>query len=127
MPGSVGRSSGEIYLDILSRLAPGAACDRVMPADADAALPQGMALAGSDAAFLRCGARVGDRGGCRVSASPGPPAARTDPEIPLLTRARLTLAPRRYAQARFRASAMSGIVPCVYWANSPMGDGRPIR
>ncbi len=45
MPGSVGRSSGEIYLDILSRLAPGAACDRVMPADADAALPQGMALA----------------------------------------------------------------------------------
>jgi GMP synthase (glutamine-hydrolysing) len=49
---SVGRSSGETYLDILGRLAPGAACDRVQPADADAALPLGMTLAGYDAVFL---------------------------------------------------------------------------
>lgn len=49
---SVGRSSGETYLDILGRLAPGAAYDHVMPADADAALPPGADLAGYDAVFL---------------------------------------------------------------------------
>lgn len=49
---SVGRSSGETYLDILHKLAPGAACDRVQPADADAALPPGATLAGYDAVFL---------------------------------------------------------------------------
>lgn len=49
---SVGRSSGETYLDILRKLAPGAACDRVQPADADAALPPGATLAGYDAVFL---------------------------------------------------------------------------
>jgi GMP synthase (glutamine-hydrolysing) len=49
---SVGRSSGETYLDILHKLAPGAACDRVQPADADAALPPGATLARYDAVFL---------------------------------------------------------------------------
>lgn len=49
---SVGRSSGETYLDVLRGLAPGAACDRIMPADADAALPPGAALSGYDAVFL---------------------------------------------------------------------------
>ncbi|GEP12396.1 hypothetical protein MGN01_42410 [Methylobacterium gnaphalii] len=49
---SVGRSSGETYLDILGKLAPGAACDRIKPVDADAALPSGMSLAGFDAVFL---------------------------------------------------------------------------
>ncbi|CAO4150826.1 type 1 glutamine amidotransferase [Methylorubrum extorquens] len=49
---SVGRSSGETYLDILRKLAPGTACDRIQPADADAALPQGATLAGYDAVFL---------------------------------------------------------------------------
>jgi len=49
---SVGRSSGDTYLNILRRLAPGGACDRVQPADADAALPPGIALDGYDAVFL---------------------------------------------------------------------------
>lgn len=49
---SVGRSSGETYLDILRGLAPGAACDRIQPADADASLPLGASLAGYDAVFL---------------------------------------------------------------------------
>jgi GMP synthase (glutamine-hydrolysing) len=49
---SVGRSSGETYLDILGRLAPGAACERVKPADADAGLPSGSSLADYDAVFL---------------------------------------------------------------------------
>jgi GMP synthase (glutamine-hydrolysing) len=49
---SVGRSSGETYLDILGKLAPGATCDRIQPADADAALPPGATLAGYDAVFL---------------------------------------------------------------------------
>jgi GMP synthase (glutamine-hydrolysing) len=49
---SVGRSSGETYLDILHKLAPCAACDRIQPADADTALPSGMSLAGYDAVFL---------------------------------------------------------------------------
>ena len=49
---SVGRSSGETYLEILARLAPGSACDRVKPADADGALPPGTSLADYDAVFL---------------------------------------------------------------------------
>lgn len=49
---SVGRSSGETYLGILRGIAPGSSCDRIMPADADARLPSGAALAGYDAVFL---------------------------------------------------------------------------
>jgi GMP synthase (glutamine-hydrolysing) len=49
---SVGRSSGETYLDVLRRLAPGAAIDRIFPADADAALPHGSVLADYDAVLL---------------------------------------------------------------------------
>ena len=49
---SVGRSSGETYLEILDKLAPGAKCDRVKPADAGADLPTGDALEGYDAVFL---------------------------------------------------------------------------
>jgi GMP synthase (glutamine-hydrolysing) len=49
---SVGRSSGETYIDTLCSLAPGASCDRIKPADADASLPDGMALAGYDGVFL---------------------------------------------------------------------------
>ncbi len=49
---SVGRSSGETYRDVLRRLAPGAACERVFPADADAALPAGAALADYDAVLF---------------------------------------------------------------------------
>ncbi|KQQ40752.1 glutamine amidotransferase [Methylobacterium sp. Leaf125] len=49
---SVGRSSGETYLEILERLAPGSTCDRVKPADADGALPSRTSLADYDAVFL---------------------------------------------------------------------------
>jgi GMP synthase (glutamine-hydrolysing) len=49
---SVGRSSGETYLDILHRLVPDAACDRIQPADTDAALPPGLSLTGYDAVLL---------------------------------------------------------------------------
>ncbi|MCJ2090077.1 type 1 glutamine amidotransferase [Methylobacterium sp. E-005] len=49
---SVGRSSGETYLEILARLAPGSACDRVKPADADGALPSGTSLVDYDAVFM---------------------------------------------------------------------------
>lgn len=49
---SVGRSSGETYVEILGRLAPGAVCHRVMPADADSTLPEGESLGGYDAVFL---------------------------------------------------------------------------
>ncbi|MCC0806203.1 type 1 glutamine amidotransferase [Methylobacterium sp. W2] len=49
---SVGRSSGETFVEILGRLAPGAVCHRIMPADADCALPQGETLGGYDAVFL---------------------------------------------------------------------------
>src|SRR4051794_12089043 len=49
---SVGRSSGETYLEVLRKLAPGARCDRVKPADAPADLPAGEAVAGYDAVFL---------------------------------------------------------------------------
>ncbi|GEP07416.1 hypothetical protein MOX02_54540 [Methylobacterium oxalidis] len=49
---SVGRSSGETYLDTLLSLAPGARCDRIKPADAGAGLPAGASLAGYDGVFL---------------------------------------------------------------------------
>lgn len=49
---TVGRSSGETYLDVLGRLSPGAVCDRVFPADADAALAEGTSLADYDAVLL---------------------------------------------------------------------------
>ncbi|KAA0103706.1 type 1 glutamine amidotransferase, partial [Methylobacterium sp. P1-11] len=49
---SVGRSSGETYIDTLLELAPGAQCDRVMPADAGAGLPAGTSLAAYDGVFL---------------------------------------------------------------------------
>ncbi|MCJ2010998.1 type 1 glutamine amidotransferase [Methylobacterium sp. J-076] len=39
-------------MNILERLAPGSACDRVKPADADGALPSGTSLADYDAVFL---------------------------------------------------------------------------
>jgi GMP synthase (glutamine-hydrolysing) len=49
---SVGRSSGETYLNVLKSLAPGAHCDRIKPADSCADLPGGEALAGYDGIFL---------------------------------------------------------------------------
>ena len=49
---SVGRSSGDTYDAILGRLAPGAICDRIKPADADCALPSGRTLSTYDAVFL---------------------------------------------------------------------------
>ena len=49
---SVGRSSGDTYLNILARLAPGVACDRIKPADADSALPLGETIGDYDAVFL---------------------------------------------------------------------------
>nr|WP_280137414.1 gamma-glutamyl-gamma-aminobutyrate hydrolase family protein [Methylobacterium sp. Leaf87] len=49
---SVGRSSGESYVETLERLAPGAICHRITPADADCALQSGESLAGYDAIFL---------------------------------------------------------------------------
>lgn len=49
---SVGRSSGETFVDLLRQLTPGARADRVTPADSDAGAPSGEALAGYDAVFL---------------------------------------------------------------------------
>lgn len=49
---SVGRSSGETYLDTLRALAPDAACDVVRPAEAGAEAPDRAALAAYDAVFL---------------------------------------------------------------------------
>ena len=49
---SVGRSSGETYLAVLAEIAPGAVCDRITPADSDADVPGGGALADYDAVFL---------------------------------------------------------------------------
>lgn len=49
---SVGRSSGETFIQVLRSLAPDARCDRVKPADAGAGLPEGEALEGYDAVFL---------------------------------------------------------------------------
>lgn len=49
---SVGKSSGETYIDILRRLSPGAECARALPADADAAQPGLGEIGGYDAVFL---------------------------------------------------------------------------
>ena len=49
---SVGRSSGETYVDTLRGLVPGAECHRVKPADADAGLPGRSSLADYDGVFL---------------------------------------------------------------------------
>jgi len=48
---SVGKSSGETYVELLGRLAPGATCHRIMPADGDCSLPDGESL-GGHAVFL---------------------------------------------------------------------------
>lgn len=49
---SVGRSSGETYIETLQRLAPGCDCRRLKPADADGASPGSGEIAGYDAVFL---------------------------------------------------------------------------
>mgnify|MGYP004498045501 CR=1 FL=1 len=49
---SVGRSSGETYIETLGRIEPDAECDRVKPADADASLPSRAALQDYHAVFL---------------------------------------------------------------------------
>ena len=49
---SVGRSSGETFRDLLLQLCPGVHIDRATPADADADIPSGEAIAGYDAVFL---------------------------------------------------------------------------
>ena len=49
---SVGRSSGETFRDLLLQLCPGIHIDRATPADADADIPSGEAIAGYDAVFL---------------------------------------------------------------------------
>jgi GMP synthase (glutamine-hydrolysing) len=49
---SVGRSSGETYVDTLLSLAPGAQCDRIKPVDAGAGLPAGASLGDYDGVFL---------------------------------------------------------------------------
>jgi GMP synthase (glutamine-hydrolysing) len=49
---SVGRSSGETFLDLLRRMVPGVALDRVTPADADADVPRRESVEGYDAVFL---------------------------------------------------------------------------
>ena len=49
---SVGRSSGETYVDTLRYLAPGAVCHRVKPADRGASLPSQADLQSYDAVFV---------------------------------------------------------------------------
>lgn len=49
---SVGRSSGETYVDTLRALVEGAACDEIAPADPGAALPRGAEIAAYDGVFL---------------------------------------------------------------------------
>jgi GMP synthase (glutamine-hydrolysing) len=49
---SVGRSSGETFVDVLLELAPGATCDRVKPADAADAAPRADEIERYDAVFL---------------------------------------------------------------------------
>ncbi|MEG3165314.1 gamma-glutamyl-gamma-aminobutyrate hydrolase family protein [Sphingomonas sp. PB2P19] len=49
---SVGRSSGETYIDMLGELVPGASCDRVKPADADGEPMDRAAIERYDAVFL---------------------------------------------------------------------------
>ena len=48
----VGKSSGESYCATLDQLVPGCVCDRVAPADEDAALPDRDAIRGWDAVFV---------------------------------------------------------------------------
>jgi GMP synthase (glutamine-hydrolysing) len=49
---SVGRSSGETFMDTMAGLVPGAACDRIKPADANGTSRSGAELAEYDAVFL---------------------------------------------------------------------------
>jgi GMP synthase (glutamine-hydrolysing) len=49
---SVGRSSGETYVDMLGELVPGASCDRVTPADAQSQLMSAATIERYDAVFL---------------------------------------------------------------------------
>jgi GMP synthase (glutamine-hydrolysing) len=49
---SVGKSSGETYVDMLGELVPDASCDRVKPADADSVPMTATAIARYDAVFL---------------------------------------------------------------------------
>ncbi|WP_241233635.1 type 1 glutamine amidotransferase [Altericroceibacterium xinjiangense] len=49
---SVGKSSGETFVDTLKRLAPGAECDQVKPADHCSELPTGQEIRTYDAVFL---------------------------------------------------------------------------
>jgi GMP synthase (glutamine-hydrolysing) len=49
---SVGRSSGETFMDTMAALVPGAACDRIKPADANGTSRSGAELAEYDAVFL---------------------------------------------------------------------------
>ncbi|QQV76629.1 type 1 glutamine amidotransferase [Sphingomonas aliaeris] len=49
---SVGKSSGETYIEMLNDLAPGATCDRAKPADEDTDPMTVEAIAGYDAVFL---------------------------------------------------------------------------
>jgi GMP synthase (glutamine-hydrolysing) len=49
---SVGKSSGETYIDMLGELVPGASCDRVKPADADGIWLSAAAIEQYDAVFL---------------------------------------------------------------------------
>ena len=49
---SVGKSSGETYVETLRAIAPDARCHRLKPADGEAELPKGAALAGYDGVFV---------------------------------------------------------------------------
>jgi GMP synthase (glutamine-hydrolysing) len=49
---SVGRSSGETFLETLQSLAPGAFCQRITPADSDRDVPSQGDIGGYDAVFL---------------------------------------------------------------------------
>ncbi|WP_426169649.1 type 1 glutamine amidotransferase [Sandarakinorhabdus sp. DWP1-3-1] len=49
---SVGRSSGETFVDVVTALVPGATCHRITPADADSVLPGRAGLRDYDAVLL---------------------------------------------------------------------------
>ena len=49
---SVGRSSGETYLEVLHKLAPYAECERIKPTDSRAEIPSRETLTGYDGVFL---------------------------------------------------------------------------
>ncbi len=49
---SVGRSSGETYVEMLATLAPEATCDRITPTDSDADVPDAATIEAYDAVFL---------------------------------------------------------------------------